>query len=151
MTEEQKGRNLRENKATKYWASMAFKVRDGIKMHKLTGQLEKGVDTFRNVTEHCLVQVARSEVLGRWVGLSDDLISDMRMGAMLHDFDKKQQITVTREANRVDISPLVEVRKEEGIAKEVLETAGVSERISGLARACGGDVSQLLEAQRILD
>ena len=140
-----------ENKATKYWAGVGFRVRDGMKMHKLTGQLDKGSDSWRNVTEHCLVQVARSEVLGNLIGLQPDLISDMRMGASLHDFDKKQQITATRQANQAGVSPLVAVRNEEIIAEDILRTAGFSDRVRRLSNASGGDVPVLVEVQKILD
>lgn len=45
------------------------------------------------------------------------------MGAILHDFDKRQQIVATREANQTGISPLIAVRSEEKIAEDMLQTA----------------------------
>ena len=142
---------IKDSNATRYWAGVGFRVREGVKMHQITGQLEKGPDSWKNVTEHCLVQVARSEVLGRLLGLPEDLVGDMRIGAMLHDFDKKQEINVTREANRRGDSPLLSVSAEHIRAQVLLERHGFSERVIRLANASGVDVSQLVEAQRILD
>ena len=142
---------IKDSNATRFWAGVGFKVREGMKMHQLTGQLEKGPDSWRNVTEHCLVQTARSETLGRLIGLPEDLIADMRMGAMLHDFDKKQEMTVTRDANRAGTSPLSAVRSEGGQADDLLRTAGFSSRVIRLADSSGVDAPQLIEVQSILD
>lgn len=133
-----------------YWSRVAFRVRKGMKMHQATDQLEKGPDSWRNVTEHCLVQVARSETLGRLIGLPEELVEDIRMGAILHDFDKKREITVTREANRRGDSPLSAVRSEHQRAEELLKTAGFSSEVRRLASASGVDAPQLIEAQSIL-
>ncbi|MBI4091583.1 MAG: hypothetical protein HY427_00020 [Candidatus Levybacteria bacterium] len=144
-------RTVKDSNATGFWASVGFKVREGMRMHKLTGQLEKGPDSWRNVTEHCLVQTARSEILGRWIGLPEDLIRDMRMGAILHDFDKKEEMAVIRQANQIGASPLSPVRSEGKIADDLLRTSGFSDRVIRLADSSGVDAPQLIEAQRILD
>lgn len=152
MTEQtDQSTNQIEGQKTRYWARVGLSVREGMKMHKLTGQLEKGPDSWRNVTGHCLGQVARSGTLGRLIELPEDLVGDMRLGAMLHDFDKKQEMTVTREANLIGASPLSTARSEHQIAGELLETAGFSGRVRKLAGASGVDAPQLREAQRILD
>lgn len=142
---------IKDSNTTRFWAGVGFRVREGMKMHQATGQLEKGPDSWRNVTEHCLVQVARSEALGRLIGLPEDLIEDMRMGSILHDFDKNQEITVTREADRRGESSLSAVRSENQRAEELLEAAGFSSRVRRLASASGVYAPQLIEAQRILD
>lgn len=141
----------KDSNATRFWAGVGFKVREGIKMHQRTGQLRKGPDSWRNVTEHCLVQVARSEVLGRLIGLPENLMEDIRMGAMLHDFDKKQEITVTREANRRGDSPLFTVRIAHLRDDVLLESYGFNDNVRRLASASGIDAPQLVEAQSILD
>lgn len=143
--------NQIDGQKTRYWAGVGLRVREGMKMHKLTGQLEKGPESWRNVPEHCLVQAGRSEVLGKLTGLLEDLVQDMRMGAMLHDFDKKREMTLMREANRIGASPLSTARSEHQVADDLLETAGFSERVRRLASASGVDAPQLIEAQRILD
>lgn len=151
MVEEQTDRTTKDNKATRYWAGVGFKVREGMRMHKLTGQLEKGPNSWRNVTEHCLVQAGRSETLGKLIGFPEDLLQDMRMGAMLHDFDKKQEMAAIRQANQAGVSPLVVARDEEKIGEDILKTAGFSDRVRRLPSASGGDVPVLVEVQRILD
>ncbi len=140
-----------DNSAIRFWAGVGLRVREGMRMHQLTGQLEKGANSWRNVTEHCLVQTARSEVLGNLIGLPEDLVQDMRVAAMLHDFDKKQEITVTKEANRSGISPLLSVRAEHIRAELLLERHNFSDRVIRLAGASGVNVPQLVQAQRILD
>lgn len=134
-----------------YWQKVGLYVREGYKMHRVTGQLDRGPNNWRNVTEHCLVQVARSETLSRWIGLPEDMILNIRMGAILHDFDKKQEITVTLQANRTGMSPLAAVRAEEKKAEILLTTAGFNDRVRRLTSASGGDAPVLFEAQRILD
>lgn len=150
MKEDQSA-NQTESQSKRFWAGVGFRVREVMKMHKLTGQLEKGPDSWRNVTEHCLVQVARSETLGKLLELPKDLMQDMRLGAMLHDFDKKQEITVTQEANRKGDSPLSAVRNEHHRADVLFEANNYSDRVRRLASASGIDAPQLIEAQRILD
>ena len=56
-------------------------------MHRKSGQLAKGPDSWRNVPQHCLVQVARTEVLGNWVDLPGDIIADIAV--FRYNFDKK--------------------------------------------------------------
>ncbi len=151
MATENIDRTTHDSKATRFWANMGLSVRDGMKMHRLSGQLEKGPDSWRNVPQHCLVQVARAETLGRWVGLPDPLIADMKMGSFLHDFAKKQEITITREANTSGGSPLSAVNAEHEKSESLLRQVGFNNRIIRLAGSVGGLVPQLTETQRILD
>lgn len=134
-----------------YWQKLGLSVRKGYKMHRVSGQLAKGPDSWRNVTEHCLVQVARTATLGKWIGLPEDLITDMKLGAVLEDFSKSQEITATREANQSGNSPLAAVRKVQAESEQILTATGFDERVRRLANACGDDAFQLIEAQRILD
>lgn len=153
MTSEIRERTPGENK-TIYWAKMALSVRKGIRMHRVSNQMTKDPETRKrpwgNVTEHCLVEVARAEVLGRWIGLPEDLILDMKMGAILHDFSKRQEITATREANQNGNSPLTAVKKVQSESEQILIDAGFDERVRRLASG-SGYAPQIIEAQRILD
>lgn len=156
-----------------YWAEKLLSVRKGIRMHQESSQLRKTPGLVRksgdrlirrwggwqrkskrkwgNVTEHCAVQVVRDEILGRWIGLPDDVISDIKMAAFLHDFNKKQEITATKKANKKGKSPLTAVKSEQKKAEKMLRKAGFSERVIKLSGAAGGYAPQLLEVQRILD
>lgn len=144
-----------KEKKTQFWAQMALSVREGIRMHQVTGQMTKDPETHKrpwgNISQHCLVQVARVETLGRWIGLSDSLISEMKMGAALHDFHKKHDITATRQAIQDGGSPLAAVRAEQEKGEDLLRDAGFTSRVRRLASSAGGDSPQLIEAQRILD
>ena len=140
-----------DSKATRFWASVGLKVKEGFKMHQKSGQLAKGPDSWRNVTKHCLVQVARTETLGRWLGLSGTLIDEMKLGAFLHDFDKKQEMIAIRQVNRTGASPLAAARAEYQKGEDLLRNAGFSSSVRRLASSAGGDAPQLIETQRILD
>ena len=98
---------------TLYWAGVGASVRTAFPMHRDSGQLEprrsRGLKSeWRNVTEHCLVQVARTEVLARWIGLPDAVIPDIKMGAFLTDFNKKQEIETIKESEKPKASPVTE-------------------------------------------
>lgn len=135
----------------KYWAKVGLQVRDGFRMHRVSGQLEKGPDSWRNVTQHCLVQVARVGILAEWIGLSQDLIADMKMAASLHDFDKKQEIEATREAEKSGGSPLSAYKTQAQNSLILLQESGFSARVIRLANSTGGHAAQLSETKRILD
>lgn len=146
--------NQIEGQKTRYWAGVGLSVRKGIRMHQASGQLTKnpeGIREWGNVTEHCLVEVARGEVLGRWVGLPDDLIADIKVAAVLHDFHKKQEITATRYVNESGTSPLAAVRSEQKKSEDMLRAAGFSDRAIRLASSPGGYAPALIETKGILD
>lgn len=144
-----------ERQKRRYWAGVGLSVREGIKQHQISGQLTKDAATLKrewgNITEHCLVQVDRVEILGRWIDLPEDLIMDMKLGAVLHDFSKRQEITATKEANQNGSSPLAAVKKVQAESEQILKDAGFSERVKRLTSASGGYAPQLIECQRILD
>lgn len=153
MAPETRERTPTENK-TIYWAKMALSVRNALLMHRVSDQMTKDPKTrerpWGNITEHCLVEVARVEVLGRWIGLPEDLVLDMKRGAILHDFPKRQEIEATREANQNGTSPLAAVKKVQAESEQILIDAGFDERVRRLASG-SGYAPQIIEAQRILD
>lgn len=69
----------------------------------------------------------------------------------MHDFSKRQEITVTKEANKTGNSPLTAVKAEQQESELSLQKAGFSDRVRRLASSTGGYAPQLIEAQRILD
>lgn len=140
-----------QGKKRMYFASQGLSVADGLALHRLSGQLERGPDSWRNVTEHCLAEVARAEVLGRWIGLPQDVIRDVKMGSFLHDFDKRQEIIATKQANRGAGSTLRAVRTEQQKGDAILADDGFSDRVIRLASSPGGDAPQLIAVQNILN
>lgn len=137
-----------------YWFKVARHMPDVKKllmMHRISGQLEHGSHNWRNVPEHCLVEVARVATLGHWLGLPEPIISEMKMGSFLHDDRKKQEILATRDAIERKTSPIKAARAEHKEADDLLKKNGFNERVRRLAGSAGGDVPQLVEVQRILD
>jgi hypothetical protein len=151
MTELKSQPDIPEKQKRAYWGSVGLRARDAMQMHKLTGQLEKGDDSWRNVSEHCLVQVARSEILAEMLGLPEYLVQNMRVGAMLHDFDKKNEMRVIRAARGSEESPLKAARTRHLIDDMWLEDNGYNKTVRELAGAAGVDAPQLVKAQQILD
>lgn len=143
--------NQTGDQKTRYWASVGFRVREGFKMHQVTGQLDKGPDSWRNITEHCLVEVARAEVLGRWLGLPEGLIAEVRTAAFLHDYDKNREIAVNRAARAIG-GPVYDALEEQAQeSDDLLRSYGFNERVVRFASAAGGLAPQLFEVKRILD
>lgn len=144
-----------EGKRAHYWARMALSVREGLMMHKVSGQIPRARKTqerpWENITEHCLVQVARGETLGRWIGLPEDLITEIKNADVLHDFHKAPEILAMREATAVGRSPLAAVKLEQETDERLLRSFGFSSRVIRLAGSTGGHAAQLIETQRILD
>ncbi len=155
MTEKKELENQSRINQRGYWLKIGLSIRDGLRMHQVTGQMYKDPDSGKrpwgNVTEHCLVQVARVETLGRLMGLPEELIADMRMGAVLHDFSKKQEIEATREADREGRSPLAAVKEKQVISEALMREKGISNRIIYLANSTGGYTPALIETKRILE
>lgn len=144
-----------EKQKRQYWMRMGCSVKEGIRMHRISGQRDReGESRFRpwgNVTEHCLVEVARAETLGTWIGLSADLIGDIKTAGALHDYPKKDEITAIRDAEASGTSTVVAVREIHRNSNHMLEKAGFSNRVIKLANSQGGQASELLETKAILD
>lgn len=149
------GGKIQKNKAKQFWVRESLGVLSAMRMHRVSGQIEKDPETrnrpWGNVTEHCLVEAARVEVLGRWIGLPPSIITEVKVGAVLHDFSKKQEIIVTKEANTSGASLLSVLEAEHAKSGHLLKEAGFSDKIVRLSGSAGGLVPQLVESQRILD
>lgn len=137
-------------KKTMYWSRVGIGVRKGLKMHQLSGQLSPD-HSWRNVTEHCLVQVARAEVLARWIGLPEAYITEIKTAEILEDFSKRQEIELTREAEKRGESPLQAYKKHTAEIQDQLREKEFEERVIYFASAPGGHATELLETKRILD
>jgi hypothetical protein len=140
-----------QGKKRMYFASMGLSVSDGLALHRLSGQLQRGQDSWRNVTEHCLAEVARVDVLARWIRLPEAMIREIKMGSFLHDFDKKQEIIATKNADKQGESPLIAARVEQEKGDTLLADDGFSNRVIRFASSAGGDAPQLIEVQNILN
>lgn len=78
-----------------YFFNLGLKVKKAFQVHKQAGLWEKkdGKRDWGNVTEHCLVEVARVEVLSDMLGISDVAKQELMIGAALHDVNKKNEKT----------------------------------------------------------
>lgn len=143
-----------EKQKTRYWSKTALSVLGGMRQHKKTEQIttdrESGTRPWGNVTEHCLVEVTRAEVLGRLLRLPENIITDMKTAAVLHDFSKKQEIEATREATKKGESALQAYKNNSAEAERQLQKAGFNQRVVRLAGAAGGHTAQLFETYRIV-
>lgn len=159
-------------KKTIYWSRVGIGVRKGLKMHQQTGQLfppEKRAEylrllkdptipqevkmqsePWRNITEHCLVEVARAEVLARWIGLQEDTIADIKTAEILEDYSKRQEMEKTKKAEAQGESPLWAYKQHVQEAENQLRKAEFSERVISFANSPGGHVSELLTTREIL-
>ncbi|MBI3558763.1 hypothetical protein HY085_00030 [Candidatus Gottesmanbacteria bacterium] len=113
--------------------------------------MDKGPDSFRNAVEHCLVEVARVEVLGNWLKLPADMVDDMKMGVFLHDFDKKQEIELFKKLKATGGPQLETIEKLAIHSNKTLKQNGYSARVVWLASAPGGLLSELKAVKNILD
>src|SRR6185369_17983597 len=95
----------RENfdlKKRRYFARVTARVVSAFKLHRTVGGLwertpEKKRD-WGNVSEHCLVEVARTEVLSDITGLTGETKRNLTLAAASHDYGKKQEILAIKEA-----------------------------------------------------
>jgi len=76
---------------TKYFSNLALQTRQALRLHKEAGLWERkeGKRDWGNVSEHCLVAVARSEIFADKLNLPENLKKDLMIAAALHDFFKK--------------------------------------------------------------
>lgn len=78
---------------TTYFAALAAGTISAFRQHVREGLWARidGKRDWGNVSEHCLVEVARAGVLADLVGLSDSSKKDLKVAAGLHDVHKKIQ------------------------------------------------------------
>ena len=135
------------NEKTKYFSRLAVEMREALKLHKRAGLLERNKDGKRdwgNVSEHCLVEVARVDVFGNMLNLPDDLKKDLRTAAALHDFFKKGEKEIVT-ANGFSWNAFEAASAE---SMRQMREAGFSERVVRLAHSMGHD--SLTETEHIL-
>lgn len=112
MTEETGERNLEK---TRYFSKLTLRNLNSSRLlwaGEVLGKNRKGLDIWRNVSEHCLVQTAGCGVLAQELGLSDTSRKNLELAAMAHDWDKKYQSQGLRRINQQIASG--QVSEEEG-------------------------------------
>jgi len=149
MVEKQVFRDLPKGEQQKraYFGNISRQTFNELKLHSTVGLWERvdGKRDWGNVSEHCLVEVARVGVLGNALGLPEDAQKDLKQAAALHDFFKKgeKEIVVARGLS------WEAMEEAEAVSERRLEEAGFSERVVRLAGGVGHN--SLQETQRILE
>lgn len=103
------------------------------KLHRDAGKLwgEKGTrDDWRNVTRHCIKELAAVTVMAEWLCLPPKVTLDLQMAAAAHDFSKKIERTVSSaqkaggqtwdEYQRDVIDMGAQIMRDAGIPEEVI-------------------------------
>ncbi|MFA5879718.1 MAG: hypothetical protein WC860_06035 [Candidatus Margulisiibacteriota bacterium] len=88
-----------EQKKKKFFTNFALKFREQFKLHEQHGLWEKQ-DSWKNVSEHCLVEAARCEIFAEKLELSKKITDYLVQAGILHDFYKKQEIIKTKNQDK---------------------------------------------------
>ena len=65
------------------------------------GKTEEEKRIWRNVSEHCVMSALLAETIAKELGLDDDDVRKVTEAALIHDFDKKNEIRI---ASELDVS-----------------------------------------------
>jgi hypothetical protein len=115
-------------RTTTFFDGMKQQLVPAMELHKANG-LWDSEDDWSNVTEHCLLQAARVEVIADWVGLPEDVTEDLMLAAAVHDAYKKEEIRMLREGDyslesydQAQLEAEAQLR-EQGFSNRVIEIA----------------------------
>lgn len=143
-----------ESKKRRYFSAMALRVASAFKLHRNIGQLwERSAERKRdwgNVSEHCLVEVARTEVLAELAGLPSEIKRSLSVAAASHDYGKKQEILAIKEAEKKNESTQEAMRVVNDQSENIVENQ-FGEEILQLMKAAGGYPNTLIRIKEILD
>ncbi|MDO8513852.1 MAG: hypothetical protein Q7S37_05100 [bacterium] len=127
---EKKDNNTKDK--TRFFSRLAVEVMGSLRLHKKEGlwdRNEKNQRDWGNVSEHCLVEVARTKILSRDLGLSEDETKKLTIAAGLHDFFKKGeksfmgQSGLTWESTELSEEESRRIMRENGFSEEIIELA----------------------------
>ena len=137
-----------------YFSRLALRVASAMRMHKNPGLLwerKGGVRDWGNVSEHCLVELARANVLARKLGLPEATKRELELGAALHDFDKRSEIMAMRAAIARGESGSEASDRADEEGERQLRKAGFSQEVLDIASSSGGKYPELFEMVRLLE
>ena len=157
---EQSERSFDEKKRA-YFSALAASVLSAMRLHKRPGNLwernKEGKRDWGNVSEHCLVEVARVGVLAEKLGLSEEVRQNLKIAAGLHDFDKRSEILAMKEEIRRGGSGFDASNLSDEKAERFLRGAGFSENVIEIAGSVGGKspklfaIAELLKKEQLTD
>lgn len=142
-----------ENKKRKFFTNLGLTVRESLKMHKLHGLWEKDEkkESWRNVSEHCLVEAARVDVFSDLINLSEKTKEELRLAAALHDFYKKHEIDSIKKALDSNIDTWSAFNENQKQELQSMKRAGISENIIDIIQSIGIPKESLLLMTNILE
>lgn len=126
---------------TRYFQKLGIKVRKSFGLHKHQGRLWDRENPWRNVSEHCLVETARSEVFADLLELPEDVKKDLRLATAGHDFNKRNEV---EKASGKGINNFIESGNQ---SEGWMRKTGFNERVIVWIR--GLEDKRLLEAERL--
>src|SRR3990167_8183654 len=163
MTEQKQGLSQEPSaeQIRSYFVKEGLRLRQAMKVHKKAGLWEKERDSegrlkrteqgrlsdWANVSEHCLVEAARVDVLSDLLMLSPDIKKDLVTAAALHDFFKKREREIAKAGGGTLSSYEEASRQSENILTEV----GFSKQIVRLANSVGSTSSVMVETESLLN
>lgn len=126
---------LLQAKVQDYFFKLGLEMRSALRLHQAAGLWERvdGKRDWGNVSEHCLVEAARSEVLAGWLGFDENKKKELVTAAALHDFSKKLEKEITKAGGGTDES----FDKAEREALRMLKDAGFGDRIIYIVSGAG--------------
>lgn len=140
-----------EAQKTAYFQHLALSTLSSFRLHKAAehfdyedaedGSREQG---WRNIPEHCLVEVARVDVLADLLKLPEDIRNDLKFAAAAHDYRKKGEI-LERKRNASWDGATVSVDK----TAELLWQSQLSRRAIEMSQAPGSRT--ILQIEKMLD
>lgn len=135
-----------ELKKRRFFSKIAMQERDFLCMHRSFGLLEGDSNReWGNVSEHCLVAVARVDVLSEQLKLSDETRALLRHAAALHDFFKKREKDATDSSGKLNWKSYADAGD---LANAHMREAGISEDIIKLVNAVAH--TSLYDAEAVL-
>lgn len=142
------GVDFTDQQKTSFFSNLAARTSSAFKEHAREGlwaRTAEGNRDWGNVSEHCLVEVARVGIIADLIGLSPAGKKDLQVAAGLHDLYKKQQKEiVTQRGLSFESFEFAAQESNRGLIN-----AGFSEEIVGISGAVGheslDDITTILE------
>jgi len=134
------------NKKKEYFIKIGLRIRKALELHKQSGLWNKknGKRDWGNVSEHCLVAAARSEIFSDILDFTENLKKDLMIAAGLHDFFKKNEKEIVTKGG-LNWDSFAKSSRE---AENKMEEAGFSDTVIRLANAVGHN--SLIETEKLL-
>lgn len=143
-----------EDGERKYFLSLAKSRAKELALHKNPGRLwekdERGKD-WSNATEHCLMEAARVGMFAKILRLTNDMREKLVSAATAHDFNKKEEIRLTREDIVAGGSGRKGVLIAEEKSEKILRDAGFPDIVISLVGCVAGDPKNIYNIKEILD